>query len=174
MTLTIDADVVWKPRNILNTVAPNVNQELELEQVRVVLMRVLSRSPEACTALLGALEELGTTYVKLGQLLSSRPDLMPDVYIEELSQLVDAVPPVPFTEIEAVIRADLGDDVFASIDPEPLAAASVAQTHPAVLTTGPDFVVKRRRCGSDRSVRLEPRLLTLSRYVHADRLSVGR
>lgn len=59
MTLTIDADVVWKPRNIWNTVAPPVNQELELEQVRVVLMRVLSRYPEACTAVIGALEELG-------------------------------------------------------------------------------------------------------------------
>src|SRR5438105_8627968 len=73
-----------------------------------------------------ALEELGTTYVKLGQLLSSRPDLLPDVYIEELGRLVDEVPPVPFTEIEPVIREDLGQ-IFARIDPEPLAAASIAQ-----------------------------------------------
>jgi ubiquinone biosynthesis protein len=94
-----------------------------------------------------ALEELGTTYVKLGQLLSSRPDLMPDVYIEELSQLVDAVPPVPFAEIEAVIRADLGDDVFTTIDPEPLAAASIAQTHRALMKTGREVVVKVRRPG---------------------------
>ena len=55
--------------------------------------------------------------MKLGQLLSSRPDLLPDVYIEELSQLVDAVPPVPFAEIEAVILADLGDDVFTTHRP---------------------------------------------------------
>src|SRR6185369_2746910 len=54
-----------------------------------------------------ALEELGTTYIKLGQLLSSRPDLLPDLYVEELTRLVDQVPPVPFAEIEAVIRADL-------------------------------------------------------------------
>ena len=59
MTLTIDADVVWRPRNILKTVAPPVNQQHELEQVRVVLMRVLSRFPEACTAVVSALEELG-------------------------------------------------------------------------------------------------------------------
>src|SRR5436309_13419575 len=60
-----------------------------------------------------ALEELGTTYIKLGQLLSSRPDLLPDVYVEELSKLVDEVPPVPFAEIEPVIRRELGGDVFA-------------------------------------------------------------
>src|SRR5205085_12088446 len=63
-----------------------------------------------------ALEELGTTYIKLGQLLSSRPDLLPDVYVEELSKLVDEVPPVPFAEIEAVIRRELGGDVFARVD----------------------------------------------------------
>src|SRR3954464_16056969 len=58
-----------------------------------------------------ALEELGTTYIKLGQLLSSRPDLLPDQYIEELSHLVDDAPPVPFVDIQAVILAELGDDV---------------------------------------------------------------
>jgi ubiquinone biosynthesis protein len=102
-----------------------------------------------------ALEELGTTYIKLGQLLSSRPDLLPDVYIEELSQLVDAVSPVPFVDIEAVIRADLGDDVFASIDPEPLATASIAQTHRALLKSGRDVVVKVRRPGIVEQVELD-------------------
>src|ERR671938_1528512 len=68
-----------------------------------------------------ALEELGTTYIKLGQLLSSRPDLLPDVYIEELSRLVDEVPPVPFGAIEQLIREDIADDAFASIHAEPLA-----------------------------------------------------
>ena len=102
-----------------------------------------------------ALEELGTTYVKLGQLLSSRPDLMPDVYIDELSRLVDAVPPVPFAQIEAVILADLGGDVFETIDPEPLAAASVAQTHRALLETGREVVVKVRRPGIVEQVELD-------------------
>src|SRR5918911_4590447 len=63
------------------------------------------------------LEELGTTFIKLGQLLSSRPDLLPDVYIDELSKLVDDAPPVPFDEIERVIAEELGDDVFARLDP---------------------------------------------------------
>ena len=83
-----------------------------------------------------ALEELGTTYIKLGQLLSSRPDLLPDVYIEELSHLVDEVPPVPFAEIDAVLRADFGDDIFVSVDPVPLATASIAQTHRTLLASG--------------------------------------
>jgi ubiquinone biosynthesis protein len=94
-----------------------------------------------------ALEELGTTYVKLGQLLSSRPDVMPDVYIEELSRLVDEVPPVPFSEIEPVIRRELDADLFARIDPEPLAAASIAQIHTALLVDGREVVVKVRRPG---------------------------
>src|SRR3954447_18196038 len=102
---------------------------------------------EAAEGFRQALEELGTTYIKLGQLLSSRPDLLPDVYIDELSRLVDAVPPVAFAEIEAVITADLGQDVFASIDPTPLATASIAQTHRALLKSGRGVVVKVRRPG---------------------------
>src|SRR6185312_15520047 len=59
-----------------------------------------------------ALEQLGTTYIKLGQLLSSRPDLLPDVYIEELEKLVDQVPPVPFDEIQRILAEELPGDVF--------------------------------------------------------------
>jgi ubiquinone biosynthesis protein len=108
------------------------------------------------------LEELGTTYIKLGQLLSSRPDLLPDVYIEELSRLVDEVAPVPFAEIDAVIRADLGENVFASIDPEPLATASIAQTHRALLKNGRDVVLKVRRPGVVEQVELDLALLRSS------------
>src|SRR5215217_4752108 len=94
-----------------------------------------------------ALEDLGTTYIKLGQLLSSRPDLMPDIYIEELSRLVDEVPPVPFSVIEPVIRRELDRGVFVQIDPEPVAAASIAQIHKALLHDGRAIVVKVRRPG---------------------------
>ncbi|MDX6511163.1 MAG: ubiquinone biosynthesis protein [Gaiellaceae bacterium] len=99
-----------------------------------------------------ALEELGTTYIKLGQLLSSRPDLLPDVYIQELTTLVDQVPPVPFAEIERVIRAELPEDAFARIDPEPLATASIAQIHTALLRTGREVVVKVRRPGIEEQI----------------------
>lgn len=92
-----------------------------------------------------ALEQLGTTFLKLGQLLSSRPDLLPDVYIEELSKLVDEVPPFPFSEIERVVREDIGPDVVVRLDPEPLAAASIAQIHSALLADGREVVLKVRR-----------------------------
>src|SRR5204862_4579469 len=71
-----------------------------------------------------ALEELGTTYIKLGQLLSSRPDLLPDEYIDELGKLVDEVPQVPFERIRTVIAEELPPDVFVRVDPEPVATAS--------------------------------------------------
>jgi ubiquinone biosynthesis protein len=106
-----------------------------------------------------ALEGLGTTYIKLGQLLSSRPDLLPDVYIEELGRLVDEVSPVPFSEIEQVVRADLGEEAFVMLDPEPLATASIAQTHRGLLRSGREVVVKVRRPGVVEQVGLDLELL---------------
>jgi predicted unusual protein kinase regulating ubiquinone biosynthesis (AarF/ABC1/UbiB family) len=105
------------------------------------------------------LEELGTTFIKLGQLLSSRPDLLPDVYIDELGHLVDSVPAVPFAEIEAVLLEDFGGDAFVSIDPEPLATASIAQTHRGLLVTGQEVVAKVRRPGVVEQVELDLALL---------------
>jgi ubiquinone biosynthesis protein len=102
-----------------------------------------------------ALEELGTTYIKLGQLLSSRPDLLPDIYIDELGKLVDEVPPVPFAQLEPVIREELGPDALARIDPAPLATASIAQIHGALLRSGRNVVVKVRRPGVVRQVELD-------------------
>jgi ubiquinone biosynthesis protein len=106
-----------------------------------------------------ALEELGTTYIKLGQLLSSRPDLLPDVYIDELSKLVDQVPPVPFEEIREVIREDLPEDVFVQLDSEPVATASIAQVHTALLRSGRQVIVKVRRPGIERQIDLDLSLL---------------
>src|SRR3954464_15749271 len=103
-----------------------------------------------------ALEELGTTYIKLGQLLSSRPDLLPDVYIEELGKLVDDVPAVPFEEISKVIAEDLPADTFVRIAPEPLATASIAQIHTALLSSGREVVVKVRRPGVEQQVDAGP------------------
>ena len=85
------------------------------------------------------LEELGTTYIKLGQLLSTRPDLLPPVFVEELIRLQDRVEPVPFDGVRAVLEQELSrplDDVFARFDPEPVAAASIAQVYRARLQPG--------------------------------------
>jgi ubiquinone biosynthesis protein len=106
-----------------------------------------------------ALEELGTTFVKLGQLLSSRPDLLPDVYIDELGKLVDHVQPLPFAPLREVIAEDIGLEHFASIQEKPLASASIAQIHAALLKTGSEVIVKVRRPGIVERVELDLELL---------------
>jgi ubiquinone biosynthesis protein len=116
-------------------------------------------TPESAREFRLALEELGTTYVKLGQLLSSRPDVMPDEYIAELTHLVDEVPPVPFSELEPVIHRALGPTTFARIDPQPLAAASIAQIHQALLADGREVVVKVRRPGTLEQAKIDLDLL---------------
>ncbi|MEJ5310215.1 MAG: AarF/ABC1/UbiB kinase family protein [Anaerolineae bacterium] len=95
-----------------------------------------------------ALEELGPAFVKLGQMLSTRPDVLPPDYITELAKLQDNVPPVPWEEIRQVIEAELGqppEKVFGEIDPHPLAAASLAQVHAAKLATRQKVVIKVQR-----------------------------
>lgn len=95
-----------------------------------------------------ALEELGPTFVKLGQVLSTRPDLLPPSYVAELSKLQNAVPPVPWEAIRDAITQELGrqpEEVFASIDPEPLGAASLGQVHAATLADGTEVVIKVQR-----------------------------
>jgi predicted unusual protein kinase regulating ubiquinone biosynthesis (AarF/ABC1/UbiB family) len=86
-----------------------------------------------------ALEELGPTYIKLGQLLSTRPDLLPLAYTEELSLLQDQVAPLPFEEVKPFLEQELGcplDRAFESFDPVPVASASIAQVYRAQLAPG--------------------------------------
>jgi len=97
-----------------------------------------------------ALEELGPTFIKLGQLLSTRPDLMPPAYADELAKLQDDAPPVPVEEIRDAIRQELGaepEELFSRFDAEPLAAASIGQAHTARTHDGTEVVVKVRRPG---------------------------
>ena len=97
-----------------------------------------------------ALEELGPTFVKFGQILSTRPDLLPPAYIAELSRLQDTVPPEPWDAIHDLLTQELGrepEKVFATIDPQPMAAASLAQVHAATLPDGQEVVVKIQRPG---------------------------
>jgi predicted unusual protein kinase regulating ubiquinone biosynthesis (AarF/ABC1/UbiB family) len=101
------------------------------------------------------LVNLGPVYVKLGQLLSTRPDLLSASYIEELSTLQDEVPPVPWTEIEIVIRKQLKrplEEVFQKINPVPVAAGSIAQTHRATLADGREVALKVQRPGIDNTI----------------------
>lgn len=95
-------------------------------------------------------EELGPTFVKLGQLLASRPDLVPEEWSNEFARLHDRVQPLPFSEVDRVLREELGDDyrsVFQSIEESPLGSASIAQVHSAVLLDGRRVVLKVQRPG---------------------------
>ena len=95
-----------------------------------------------------ALEELGPIFSKLGQVLSTRPDLLPIEYIEELVLLQSRVPPMTESEVVRVSEQELGvpwEDVFKSFDPNPLAAGTIAQVHRATLETGDRVVVKVQR-----------------------------
>ncbi len=96
------------------------------------------------------LEELGPTFVKLGQVLSTRPDLLPPALEAELSRLQDGAPPEPYAAVVAELTDELGADpgvLFAEFSPTPLAAASIGQVHAARLHDGRDVVVKIRRPG---------------------------
>ncbi|MCL6629031.1 MAG: AarF/ABC1/UbiB kinase family protein [Armatimonadetes bacterium] len=106
--------------------------------------------PPAPVQVRQALEELGPTFIKLGQILSTRPDLLPDSYIAELSKLQDSATPVSLEEIYAVIEEEFGapvHEIFPQFDDVPLATASLGQTHLAVLPDGTEVVVKVQRPG---------------------------
>lgn len=120
---------------------------------RTRLERAMSPGPfgeQSARALRTALEECGGVLVKLGQVLSTRRDLLPPHFIDELSRLQSSVPPAPWPEVEALLRQELGkpvDEVFEWFEHIPLAAASIAQVHRARLHGGPTVVVKIQRPG---------------------------
>ena len=103
-----------------------------------------------------ALEELGPSFIKLGQLMATRSDMFPPEYIDEFSKLQDRVPPVPFEEIQAIIERELKQplvEVFDHFNPQSMAAASVAQVHSAYLKSGEKVAVKVIRPGIDKRIR---------------------
>jgi predicted unusual protein kinase regulating ubiquinone biosynthesis (AarF/ABC1/UbiB family) len=107
-------------------------------------------SSEKAVAFRERLVELGPAYIKLGQVLSTRPDLIPPAYVKELEHLQDSVPPMSFDEVQTCIEEELGakiNKLFESFDEEPLGSASLGQVHAAKLRDGRDVVVKVQRPG---------------------------
>jgi len=108
------------------------------------------------------LEDLGPTFVKIGQILSMRRDLLPEAFLGELSLLRDSVRAMPFSEVREILEDDYGmplEEVFASFEKEPIGAASIAQVHRATLLEGDQVVVKVQRAGIDEKMQKDMALL---------------
>jgi ubiquinone biosynthesis protein len=123
-----------------------------------------------------ALEELGPTFIKLGQILSTRPDLLPPDFVTELVRLQDAVPPEPWEPIKASIEAELEqplEEVFPTFDPTPIAAASLGQVHAATLATGEDVIVKVQRPGIMRTIDVDLDILYDLARLAQNRTALG-
>jgi len=101
------------------------------------------------------MEELGPSYVKIGQTLSMRPDLIPKSFVDEFAKLYDRAEPFDFSDVREILERELGDkidNIFKSIDPEPIAAASMGQVHKATLKNGIKVAVKVRRPGIEQTI----------------------
>lgn len=109
-----------------------------------------------------ALEELGPTFIKMGQILSTRSDILPKDIIKELEKLQDKAPAFSFDEVKSVIQNEFGENLeeaYAEFEPTPLAAASIAQVHKALLWSGKTVVVKVQRPGIEKIIAQDMRIL---------------
>jgi ubiquinone biosynthesis protein len=109
-----------------------------------------------------ACEELGPTFVKMGQILSTRSDLIPAELVRELTKLQDDVPPFPFAQVREIVEQELGaplDVLFGHFDEKPLAAASIGQVHRARLVTGEEVIVKVQRPGIRKTIEVDLEIL---------------
>jgi ubiquinone biosynthesis protein len=123
-----------------------------------------------------ALADLGPTFVKVGQILSTRSDLLPPQYLDELSYLQDDVSPLPWETVREVVEAELGlpvSELFTVIDPIPIAAASIAQVHAAMLPNGDQVVVKIQRPGIEQTIDTDLAILYEFARLAQERTTIG-
>jgi ubiquinone biosynthesis protein len=160
---------------------------LKIDQYIEVGLQMISKKRAARTERLTrpqrlrmAFEELGPTYIKLGQILSTRPDLIPVDFIDELAKLQDNVPPFDFNEVIRLVESEFGippDKLFKRLDETPLASASIGQVHRAVLIDGETVAAKFQRPGIRRTIEVDLEIMlhlaTLAER-HIEELSLHR
>ena len=138
-------------------------EQLNLDYYLEMGKRIITRNPEAKhierlpapVRLRMVMEKLGPTFIKLGQMLSARPDILPDAYLLELRKLQNEVPPFSAAEVEKQIKKELGapaSELFDKFYPQPVAAASIAQVHKASLHDGTEVAIKVRRPGIEKII----------------------
>lgn len=113
-------------------------------------------------------EDLGPTFVKLGQLLSSRPDMVPQQYTEEFRKLLDSEKPLPFSIIEKLLQKNIGkplNETFLTVNPEPISSASIGQVHIATLLSKEKVALKIRRPDIERTISLDMQILDFLAYL---------
>lgn len=124
-----------------------------------------------------ALEELGPTFIKFGQIISTRPDLLPPDFVAELSRLQDSVPPEPWEPIKACIEDELGgpiDQIFREFETVPIAAASLGQVHAAILADGQEVIVKVQRPDIERIINVDLDILYDLAHLAQNRTPLGQ
>ena len=162
-------------------------ERLKIDQYIEVGLQMLSRKERVKAAkstrmerIRMALQELGPTYIKLGQILSTRPDLIPYALMQELTKLQDKIPPFAYHEVCEVFQKDLNaspQDLFERFDETPFASASIGQVHKARLKSGDDVAVKVQRPGVDKTIEVDLEIMlhlaTLAER-HIEELSLHR